>query len=85
MIAKPNFHSRRVFAENLMAIELRNLEVKFNKPIYVYTRHICLYEFYHEYMSPLYRDKCKIMYTDMDNLIYHIEYDDVQDDKTRYC
>ncbi|KAL6264189.1 hypothetical protein P5V15_004270 [Pogonomyrmex californicus] len=36
MIAKPNFHSRSVFAENLIAIELRKLEVKFNKPIYRY-------------------------------------------------
>ena len=44
MIAKPNFHSRSVFAENLIAVELRKLEVKFDKPIYVgmyiYTRHI---------------------------------------------
>ncbi|XP_018341744.1 PREDICTED: uncharacterized protein LOC108748208 [Trachymyrmex septentrionalis] len=32
MIAKPNFHSRNVFAENLIAVELRKLEVKFNKP-----------------------------------------------------
>ncbi|XP_070153677.1 uncharacterized protein [Polyergus mexicanus] len=35
MIAKPNFHSRSVFSENLVAVELRNLQVKFNKPIYV--------------------------------------------------
>ncbi|KYN44474.1 hypothetical protein ALC56_01072 [Trachymyrmex septentrionalis] len=31
----PNFHSRRVFAENLIAVKLRKLEVKFNKQIYV--------------------------------------------------
>jgi len=35
MIAKPNFHNRSVFAKNLIAVELRKLEVKFNKPIYV--------------------------------------------------
>jgi len=35
-----------------------------------------LYEFHHEYMSPTYSDKCKIMYTDTDSLIYHIECDD---------
>jgi len=56
--------------------------VKFNKPIYVGIcildlSKICLYEFYYEYMFPLYRDKCKIMYTDTDNLVYHIEYEDV--------
>jgi len=82
MIAKPNFHSRSVFAGNLIAIEMRKLEVKFNKPIYVGMcildiSKVCLYEFHHEYMSPMYRDKCKIMYTDTDSLIYHIECDDV--------
>jgi len=36
MIAKPNFHSRSIFSENLIfAIEMRKLEVKFSKPIYV--------------------------------------------------
>jgi len=35
MIAKPNFHSRSVFSENLVAIEMHKLEVKFDKPIYV--------------------------------------------------
>ncbi|RLU25274.1 hypothetical protein DMN91_003367 [Ooceraea biroi] len=54
MIAKPNFHSRSVFSENLVAIEMRKLEVKFNKPIYVGMcildiSKVCLYEFHHEY------------------------------------
>ena len=35
---------------------------------------VCLYEFHHEYMSLIYHNKFKIMYTD--NLIYHIECDD---------
>ena len=66
MIAKPNFLSRSVFAENLIAVELRKLEVKFNKPIYVGIcildiSKVCLYEFYHEYMLPMYREKCKII------------------------
>ena len=57
IIAKPNFHSRSVFAENLIAVELRKLEVNFNKPIYVGMCILdiskdCLYEFHHEYMLP---------------------------------
>ncbi|XP_077280696.1 uncharacterized protein LOC143907685 [Temnothorax americanus] len=84
MIVKPNFHSRSVFSENLVAIEIQKLEVKFDKPIYVGMcildiSKTCLYEFYHEYMLPLYRDKCKVTYTDTDSLIYHIECDDVYD------
>jgi len=84
MIAKPNFYSCSVFSENLVAIEMRKLEVKFDKPIYVGMcildiSKTCLYEFHHEYMLPLYREKCKVMYTDTDSLIYHIECNDVYD------
>ena len=82
MIAKPNFHSRSVFSEKLIAVELRKLEVKFNKPIYVGMcildiSKICLYEFHHEYMSPMHGPNCKILYTDTDSLIYHIRCDDI--------
>ncbi|XP_076664768.1 uncharacterized protein LOC143367041 [Andrena cerasifolii] len=82
MTAKPNFHSRSVFSENLIAVELRKLEVKFNKPIYVGMcildiSKICFYEFHHECMSPLHGQKCKILYTDTDSLIYHIQCDDI--------
>jgi len=70
MIAKSNFYNHS-FAENLIVVELRKLEVKFNKPIYIDmcildVSKVCLYfsEFHHEYMSSMYRDKCKIMYTD---------------------
>ena len=79
---KPNFHSRSVFTENLIVVEMCKLEVKFDKPIYVNMcildiSKVCLYEFHNEYMLPLFRDKCKIMYTDTDSLIYHIECEDV--------
>ena len=77
---EPNFHSRSVFSENLIAVELRKLEVKLNKPIYVgmcilEISKLRLYEFHYlyEYMIPLYRDRCKIMYTDTDSLIYLLE------------
>jgi len=80
LIAKLNFHSRSIFSENLIAIEMRKLEVKFNKPIYLDMcildiSKTCLYKFYHEYMLPMYREKCKVTYTDTDSLIYLIECD----------
>ncbi|XP_072758693.1 uncharacterized protein [Anoplolepis gracilipes] len=88
MIAKPNFHSRSVFSENLIAVELRRLEVKFYKPIYVGmcildVSKMCLYEFHHDYMIPMYKEKCKVMYTDTDSLIYHIECEDVYENMKR--
>ncbi|XP_071642938.1 uncharacterized protein [Temnothorax longispinosus] len=88
MIAKPNFHSRTVFAENLIAVELRRLEVRLNKPIYV---GMCIleisktrvYDFHYDYMVPLHRERCKIMYTDTDSLIYFLECDDAYEDMKR--
>ncbi|XP_070528291.1 uncharacterized protein [Cardiocondyla obscurior] len=66
---------RSVFAENLVAVELRKLEVKFAKPIYVGMSILdifkeCLYEFHHEYMLSTFEDKCSVMYTDTDSLVY---------------
>jgi len=84
IIAKPNFHSRSVFSGTLVAIKMRKLEVKFNKPIYesmciINISKTCLYEFHHDYTLPMYRDKCKVMYTNTNNLIYLIECDNVYD------
>jgi len=39
----------------------------------------CLYEFHHDYMLLMYREKCEVMYTDTDSLIYLIECDDMYD------
>ena len=36
-----------------------------------------MYKFHHEYMLPLFHEKCKIMYTDTDSFIYHMECDNV--------
>ncbi|XP_014467268.1 PREDICTED: uncharacterized protein LOC106740592 [Dinoponera quadriceps] len=87
LIAKPNFHSRNIFSEDLMAVELRRLRVQFAKPIYA---GMCIleisktrmYEFHYDYMLPLYRhidnnntnnnEYCRLLYTDTDSLIYHI-------------
>jgi len=35
IIAKSNFHSQSIFSENLVAIKIRKLEVKFDKLIYM--------------------------------------------------
>ncbi|XP_070531293.1 uncharacterized protein, partial [Cardiocondyla obscurior] len=82
MIAKPNFHSRSIFAENLVAVELRKLKVKLDKPIYVGMSildisKVCLYEFHYEYMLPTFEDKCSVMYTDTDSLVYSVQCEDV--------
>ena len=63
MIAKQNFCSRSVFSENLIVIELRKLEMKFDKPVYVHPRYIQdMFVGISPRVAPLFREKCKIMY-----------------------
>ena len=82
LIAKPNFHSRTIFSEQLVAIEMRKLKVKFDKPIYVGMSVLdvskeCLYEFQYAYMHAEFGDRCKVLYTDTDSLMYSVECEDV--------
>ena len=82
LIAKPNFHSRTIFSEQLVAIEMRKLKVKFDRPIYVGMSVLdvskeCLYEFHYTYMRAKFGARCKVLYTDIDSLMYSVECEDV--------
>ncbi|XP_051165289.1 uncharacterized protein LOC127284052 [Leptopilina boulardi] len=85
LISRPNFHSRAIFDENLVAIELRKTEVLLNKPIYVGLSVLdisktLIYDFHYGYMLEKYGENCKLMYTDTDSLIYEIKCKDVYND-----
>ncbi|XP_051161514.1 uncharacterized protein LOC127281705 [Leptopilina boulardi] len=85
LISKPNFHSRSIFDENLVAIELRKTEILMNKPIYVGFAVLdvsksLIYDFHYDYMLKKYVDSCKLMYTDTDSLIYEVKCDDIYAD-----
>lgn len=82
LIAKPSFHRGTIFSENFMAIEMRKLLIKFNKPIYVGMSILDIsktrvYDFHHSYMLNEFGDRCKLMYTDTDSLLYEIRCDDI--------
>ncbi|XP_066596260.1 uncharacterized protein [Prorops nasuta] len=81
-ISKPNFHSRVIFNENLMAIKMNKLCVTINNPIYVGMSildisKICLYDFLYNYMKTSFNDCAKILYMDTDSLIYEIKHFDI--------
>jgi len=85
MIAKPNVHSRSVFSENLITIEIHKHELKFNKPIYVGMcildiSKVCLYEFH---INIYYCCIAKNVKLCTDSLIYRIACDDVYEQMKR--
>ncbi|XP_043484408.1 uncharacterized protein LOC122512572 [Leptopilina heterotoma] len=93
LISRPNFHSRAIFDENLVAIELRKTEVLLNKPIYagfsvLDISKTLIYDFHYKYMLKKYAQNCKILYTDTDSLIYEIKckdvYNDIKNDIQRF-
>ncbi|KYN11288.1 hypothetical protein ALC57_16561 [Trachymyrmex cornetzi] len=83
-------HAKNDFEKNLYKLmnnavfgkTMENVRNHFNKPIYVGMcildiSKVCLYEFHYDYMLPLFHDKCKIMYTDTDSLIYRVECENI--------
>lgn len=82
LISKPNFQSCSIFTEDLVAIQLRKLEVTIDKPLYIGLcvldlSKIVLYEFWYNFMKVELGDKVKLLYTDTDSLIVEIEDHDV--------
>ncbi|XP_074028853.1 uncharacterized protein [Leptinotarsa decemlineata] len=80
-ISKPEFKNCMIFNENLVAVELRKLQVYLNKPIQVGQAILDLakttiYDFHYGYMRHRFGVNCVILYTDTDSLIYEISNQD---------
>ncbi|CAH1106041.1 unnamed protein product [Psylliodes chrysocephalus] len=89
-ISKPEFKNCAIFNENLVAVELRKLQVYLNKPIYVGQAILDLakttiYDFHYGYMISAFGDNGSVLYTDTDSLIYEIRNQDPYEIIKRDC
>ena len=93
LVSEPNYHSSKCISKDLMIIEMRKVEVKMNKPIYLGQAILDIsktltYEFWYDYIKPKYGDKARLCYMDTDSFVIHIKtegfYKDIADDVERW-
>ena len=84
-VSEPNYHSHKNFSEHLMAREMKKIEAKMTKPLYLGMSisdisKILMYEFWYAYIKPKYGDRAKLCYTDTDSFIIYIKSEDFFED-----
>ena len=76
--SEPNYHSTKCISKHLLVMEMKKIEVKINKQIYLGQTVLDLsktlmFEFWYDYLKPMYGDKIILCYTDTDSFIMHIK------------
>ena len=85
LASEPNYHSSKRISKDLMIMEMRKVEVKMNKPIYLGQAILdisktLMYEFWYDYIKPKYGDKARLCYMDTDSFVMDIKTDDFYKD-----
>ena len=85
LASEPNYHSTKCISKHSLVMEMKKIEVKINKPIYLEQAVLDLsktlmFEFWDYYLKPMYGDKIRLCYADTDSFIMHIKTDDFYKD-----
>ena len=78
LVSQTNFYSSKWFSNNLLAIEIKKVKVRMNKPIYLGMSildisKIPMYEFWYNYLRPTYKENLQLCYMDTDSYIFHVK------------
>ena len=89
LVSEPNYYSSKCISKDLMIIEMRKVEVKMNKLIYLGQAILdisktLMYEFFYDYIKPKYGDKARLCYMDTDSCVIYIKTEDFYKDIAGY-
>ena len=85
LVLEPNYHTTKWFSECFLPMEMKNIKVKMNKPVYLGLSILeisktLMYEFWYDYIKPKYQSNAKLCYMDTDSFIIYIKFEDVYKD-----
>ena len=89
LASEPNYHSTKYISKDLLIMEMKKVEVKMNKPIYLGQAILdisktLMYEFWYDYIKPKHKEKARQCYMDADSFVRYIKtedfYKDIADD-----
>ncbi|XP_066590761.1 uncharacterized protein [Prorops nasuta] len=84
LVSKPNFYRILIFDEDLVAIQMKKLNIIIDKPIFIGMCvldlcKVCLYSFHYDVILPKFKLDVKLLYTDTDSLIYEFKCENIYD------
>ena len=85
LASRPTYLSHKIFHENLVAVNIKPMKIRLDKPSYV---GMCIldlsktlmYDFHYNYIKKKYSDGAQLLFTDIDSLTYHIKTEDAYRD-----
>ena len=85
LVSEPNYHSTKYISIDLLIMEMKKVELKVNKPIYLGQAILDIskmlkYEFWDDCIKPKYGDKARLCYTDTDSFVINIKTEDFYND-----
>ena len=82
---KPSYMSHKMFDNNLVAIRKSKITLTLNKPVYIgmFTLDlsiVLMYELHYDYIKNKYDNNSRLLFTNIDSLMYEIKTEDVYED-----
>ena len=85
LVSESDYHTTKFFSKNLLVIEMKKLKVKIKKPVCLGLSILdisktLMYDFWYDYIKPMYQDNAKLCYLDTGSFIIHNKTEDVYED-----